>query len=114
MLWSKVDSVGRYFNFFTQVRHVRVGWLASRWYLQACEGRAQSKQQEDCERLRVYRAGQDLSGVAHRMGRWDVQGLGQRGGNGETGGDYCCGYGYAVWADRDSGRTSECEMKAEP
>lgn len=48
------------------------------------------------------------------MGRWDVQGLGQRGGNGETGGDYCCGYGYAVWADRDSGRTSECEMKAEP
>ena len=69
--------------------------------------------QDGCERLRVYRAEQDLSGVVKRMGRWDVQGLGQRGGNGETGGD-CCGYGYVVWAHRDSGRTSEWEMRADP
>lgn len=108
MLWSKVDSVVRCLRSLKQVRHMR---LVLVWYLQ---GRERERSNRDgCERLRVYRAEQDLSGVVKRMGRWDGQGSGQRGGNGETGGD-CCGYGYVVWADRDSGRTSECEMRADP
>lgn len=64
LLWSKVESVDRCVNVLLQVRHVRVG---VRWYLQGRKGEGSS--QDGCERLKVYRAEQDLSGVVKRMGR---------------------------------------------
>jgi hypothetical protein len=47
------------------------------------------------------------------MARWGRQGLGQRGAYGEQA-VMGSGFGYVVWADRDSGKTSKRKLRTDP
>ena len=64
------------------------------------------------ERHQVYKEEQDLSGVLKTDGPLGCARMVAAGSKRRTGGDGSSGYGYVVWADRDSGKTSKCKMKA--
>lgn len=60
VLWSKAEDVVRVLECLKQIRHVRVGV--------ELVPPGEKPTQDECERLRVYRAEQDLSGVVEADG----------------------------------------------